>query len=40
MESSMSDVLDGVGELDRRGEVLRFLERIFCVMRVWEKGLA
>lgn len=33
-ESSMSDVLDGVGELERRGEVLRFLDRIFCVMRV------
>jgi len=34
MESSASDVLEGVGELARRGEVLRFLERIFCVMRV------
>lgn len=34
MESSMSDVLEGVGELARRGEVLRFRDRIFCVIRV------
>jgi hypothetical protein len=40
IESSRSDVLEGVGELARRGEVLRFLDRIFCVMRVWEKGRA
>jgi hypothetical protein len=28
-ESSTSDALDGVGELERRGDVLRFLDRIF-----------
>jgi len=41
-ESSTSDVLDGVGELARseESEALRFLERIFCVIRVWEKGRA
>jgi hypothetical protein len=37
-ESSISDVLDGVGELARNdefdGEVLRFFDRIFCVIRV------
>lgn len=43
-ESSWSEVLDGVGELARSDEfeveVVRFLDRIFCVIRVWEKGLA
>lgn len=34
MESSTSDVLDGVGDVERNGEVLRFLDRIFCVIRV------
>jgi len=34
IESSTSDVLDGVGDVERRGEVLRFLDRIFCVIRV------
>jgi len=33
MESSTSDVL-GVGDVERKGEVLRFLDRIFCVIRV------
>lgn len=40
MESSTSDVLEGVGDVERRGEVLRFLDRIFCVIRVWENGRA
>jgi len=40
IESSTSDVEDGVGDVDRRGEVLRFLERIFWVIRVWENGRA
>lgn len=46
-ESSMSDIDDGVGELARRelaDEVVAGCgaprERIFCVMRVWEKGRA
>lgn len=44
-ESSTSEVLDGVGDVERRGEalrgeVLRFLDRIFCVIRVWENGRA
>lgn len=36
-ESSMSDVFEGVGELDRSGGLL---ERIFCVIRVSENGRA
>lgn len=39
-DSSMSDTLSGDGEFARRGEVLRFLERIFCVILVCEKGRA
>ena len=39
-ESSMSDVFEGVGELERSGDLLRFLERIFCVIRVSENGRA
>lgn len=27
-------------EYESAVEVVRFLERIFCVMRVWENGLA
>lgn len=36
-ESSISETLEGVGELARSeacGEELKFLERIFCVIRV------
>ena len=43
-ESSWSEVLDGVGEPARRDEseveLLSFVERIFCVIRVWENGRA
>src|SRR6266536_4669543 len=39
-ESSISDVLEGVGEVERSGDLLRFLERIFCVIRVSENGRA
>ncbi len=39
-ESSISDVLDGVGEVSRSGDVLRFLDRIFWVILVCENGLA
>jgi hypothetical protein len=38
--SSLSELFDGVGEVARSGEVLRFLDRIFCVIRVCENGLA
>jgi hypothetical protein len=33
-ESSISDRLDGVGDSDRRGEEVRFLDLIFCVILV------
>jgi hypothetical protein len=43
-ESSWSEVLDGVGELARREEseveLVSFVERIFWVIRVCEKGRA
>ncbi len=39
IESSMSEAVEGVGELALiSGDALRFLDRIFCVIRVWENG--
>ena len=44
IESSRSDIFDGVGELarsvDSDVELVSFVDLIFCVIRVWEKGLA
>jgi hypothetical protein len=44
IDSSASDTEDGEGELARRDDAdvddTRFLDLIFCVMRLWEKGLA
>lgn len=43
MESSMSEVFESAGELARNGDgavVVLFRERIFCVIRVCENGLA
>lgn len=39
-ESSISEVLEGVGEVARSGEVLKFLNRIFCSILVSENGRA
>jgi hypothetical protein len=41
-DSSFSEVFEGVGDSARAVDPaeLRFRDRIFCVMRVWEKGLA